>query len=152
MMITDRRIKIGIMALDPKAWHPEYATKGSVGADLRACIDSQIEIGPGQTKVISTGIAIDLPYNYAAEVRSRSGMAAKNSVVVANSPGTIDSDYKGEIKVILINHGDKDTIIFPRQRIAQLVIVPAYRADFESIYEMTESTRGKGGLGSTGNE
>jgi dUTP pyrophosphatase len=134
--------------------NPEYATNGSAGFDLRASLESPMVIPIGSFSVVSTGLFFEIPENMEIQIRPRSGLAAKNGVTVLNTPGTIDSDYRGEIKVILINHGDKEFIIENGDRIAQAVIAHATAYNFinlnqvDSIDENTE--RGSGGFGSTG--
>lgn len=132
-----------------KALIPQYGTQGASGADLRACIAEDIVIAPGQRMLIPTGLRLEIPSGYEGQVRSRSGLAIEHGIVALNSPGTIDSDYRGEIKVILINHGDKEFVVKPGYRIAQLVICPVVRAVFSKTEQLSESKRGIGGFGST---
>lgn len=128
---------------------PGYTTAGSVGADLRAAGD--YVLGPGHTAIIPTGVRLAVPAGLEAQVRSRSGLAAKHRVAVLNSPGTIDQDYRGEIKVILVNHGRNPFAVTKGMRVAQLVFAPVVIAKFVSVEQFAESTvRGEGGLGSTG--
>ena len=127
-----------------------YATDGSAGIDLKASNSENITIKPGATFLIPTGIAIALPVGYEAQVRPRSGLALKYSVTVLNTPGTIDSDYRGEIGVILINHGKNDFVVTTGLRIAQMVIAKYEKVEFEFTTELSETTRGEGGFGSTG--
>lgn len=127
-----------------------YATKGSAGIDLRANNDQDIIIKSNSTKLIPTGIAIALPEGYEAQIRPRSGLALKKSVTVLNSPGTIDSDYRGEVGVILINHGKDDFIVTKGQRIAQMVIAKYEYVNFDYVDNLDETSRGEGGFGSTG--
>lgn len=129
---------------------PEYATPGSAGLDLHACIDHDIYLQPGVRFTCPTGIAIQLPEGFEAQVRPRSGLAKKNGVTVLNSPGTVDSDYTGEVGVILINLGDVAHKISNGDRIAQLVIAPFVRAELVQTDELFETERGEGGFGSTG--
>lgn len=129
---------------------PSYATKGASGADVRAHLESPYTIAPGQVAVIPTGLKLEIPQGYEIQVRSRSGLAAKFGVATLNSPGTIDWDYKGELKVILINHGSEPFVVEPGMRIAQLVIAPVLQASFESATELSQSARGSGGFGHTG--
>jgi dUTP pyrophosphatase len=133
---------------------PEYATDGSSGFDLRANLDSPITIPPHGVRIIPTGLYFEIPENFEIQVRPRSGLAAKNSVTVLNSPGTIDADYRGEIKVILINHGDEGFTINHGDRIAQAVIASVIGKNFvklEKVNNIDENTgRGSGGFGSTG--
>jgi len=129
---------------------PAYQTIGSAGADLQAAITTQVIINPGQRAIIPTGIAIALPSGFEAQVRPRSGLAAKSGITTLNSPGTIDQDYRGEIKVILINHGDADFTVLPAMRIAQLIIAPFVQAHWLETDQLTDTERGDGGFGSTG--
>jgi dUTP pyrophosphatase len=129
---------------------PAYATKGSSGADLKADIQGTVVIQPGQRKKIPTGIKIELPNGFEAQIRPRSGLADKHGVTLLNSPGTIDSDYRGEIQVILINVGENPFIVKRGDRIAQMVISQMFKADFLFSAELASSARGEGGFGSTG--
>lgn len=129
---------------------PSYATSGSAGVDLVAAIDENQVIKPGNVTIIPTGIALALPHFYEAQIRPRSGIAAKNVVTVLNTPGTIDSDYRGEIKVILINHGTNDFVIERGMRIAQMVIAKYEQPDFLEVESLESTERGSGGFGSTG--
>ena len=129
---------------------PEYKTVGAAGADLYALVDSPITLAPGKTAMVPTGLFFEIPEGYEIQVRPRSGLAAKNGVTVLNTPGTIDSDYRGEIKIILINLGDKDFIINSGDRVAQMVIAPLIQASFSIVDELSDTTRGSGGFGSTG--
>ena len=129
---------------------PKYETIGSAGIDLQAGIDEDIIIKPNETKLIKTGIAIALENGYEAQIRPRSGLALKNSITVLNTPGTIDCDYRGEICVILINHGKQDFIVSKGMRIAQMVISQYQQAEIIEVEDLDETSRGKGGFGSTG--
>jgi dUTP pyrophosphatase len=129
---------------------PHYQTKGSSGADLKADIETDITIMPGETAIVPTGLFLQIPPGYEAQVRPRSGLAAKQGVTVLNTPGTIDADYRGEVKVILINLGKKDVRIQRGDRIAQIVFAPVVRAQFDPHREINETSRGEGGFGSTG--
>ncbi|MFV9838589.1 MAG: dUTP diphosphatase [Aaplasma endosymbiont of Hyalomma asiaticum] len=130
---------------------PSYATPQSAGLDLYAAINNKVLICPGERRCVCTGIAIELPDGYEAQIRSRSGLAAKVGVVVLNSPGTIDADYRGEIVVILANFGHEDYVINRGDRIAQLVVAPVTRIAWEETSTITTEThRGSGGFGSTG--
>ncbi|WP_417803585.1 dUTP diphosphatase [Thalassospira lucentensis] len=129
---------------------PDYATAQSAAVDLQAAIDGVQVIAPGKRAMIETGIAIALPAGFEAQVRPRSGLAAKNGVTVLNSPGTIDADYRGEIKVILINHGDVPFEIERGMRIAQLVVAPVTQVAWQAVDDLDETARGSGGFGSTG--
>lgn len=129
---------------------PAYATAHAAGLDLMAAVTEPITLAPGQRAMIPTGIAIALPVAMEAQVRPRSGLAAKHGVTVLNSPGTIDADYRGEIKAILINLGDAPFIVEPKARIAQLIVAPVTRIHWEIAETLPETVRGDGGFGSTG--
>ncbi len=129
---------------------PSYATPMSAGMDLRAAVDSAVKIEPGQRVLIPTGIALEIPEGYEGQVRPRSGLALKRGITLANSPGTIDADYRGELKVILINLGQETVEIKRGDRIAQLVIAPVVQAQIEVSHTLSETDRGDGGFGSTG--
>ena len=129
---------------------PKYETNGSSGMDLSANIDKQIKIEPGKTSIIPTGISVSIPKNFEIQIRSRSGLAAKSHISVLNSPGTIDADYRGEIKVILINLGNKTFVIERGARIAQMVLCPIVKAKFKEVDSLDGTNRGTGGFGSTG--
>ena len=129
---------------------PEYQTAGSAGADLCARLDSPLILAPHCRAVVPTGVRIELPKGYEAQVRSRSGLAAKHGIACLNAPGTIDSDYRGEILVILVNHSDELYALADGDRIAQLVIAPVTRAIFSVAGDLAGSDRGSGGFGSTG--
>jgi dUTP pyrophosphatase len=129
---------------------PSYATEDAAGLDLLAATSGELVLTPGGRALVPTGIAVALPPGYEAQVRPRSGLALKHGVMVANSPGTIDADYRGEIKVILINAGDAPVRIGRGMRIAQIVVAPVSRARMVEVAELPESGRGAGGFGSTG--
>jgi len=129
---------------------PFYATSHAAGADLRAAIDEDITIEPGERRLIKTGFAMALPDNYEAQIRPRSGLALKQGITVLNTPGTIDADYRGEIGVILINLGDQPFTISRGDRIAQMIIAPFVQADFHAVTELSDTARGSGGFGSSG--
>ena len=129
---------------------PDYATAAAAGADLLAAIDEDIELGPLERKIVPTGISIALPVGFEAQVRPRSGLAAKNGVTVANAPGTVDADYRGEIGVILINLSKEPFRISRGMRIAQLVVARHARAVWREVTELDRTARGAGGFGSTG--
>ncbi len=131
---------------------PFYATTGSAGADLRAAIAGPRRLAPGERDAIPTGVHIELPVHYEAQVRPRSGLAVRYGLTVLNSPGTIDSDYRGEIVVPLINHGGEAVTIEPGMRIAQLIVAPVVRADFSVVHSLSETDRAEGGFGSTGDQ
>ncbi|MES2215643.1 MAG: dUTP diphosphatase [Pseudomonadota bacterium] len=129
---------------------PRYATEGSAGMDLMAAIHDNVCVRPGSYTLIPTGICIALPENYEAQIRPRSGLAAKHGVTVLNTPGTIDSDYRGEIKVILINHGAEDFVVERGMRIAQMVIAKYTQIQIQEVSELSSTDRGDKGFGSTG--
>lgn len=129
---------------------PSYATEGSAGVDLKANIDDPITLAPLQRVVVPTGLRIALPKGMEAQVRPRSGLAAKHGITVLNTPGTIDADYRGEVGVILINLSDKDFVINPGERIAQMVLARYERFEWEEVEQLDSTSRGEGGLGSTG--
>ena len=129
---------------------PAYATSQSAGMDLLAAIDADITLAPGERRIVPSGLAIALAAGYEAQVRPRSGLAAKNGVTVLNSPGTIDADYRGEVGVILINHGQDAFTISRGMRIAQMVIAPVTQGVWEEVDDLDETARGAGGFGSTG--
>lgn len=129
---------------------PQYATEQAAGADVRAFIEQPLVIKPGSSAIIPTGLKFHIPEGYEIQVRPRSGLAAKNQITVLNSPGTIDADYRGELKIILINHGIIDFIVEPNMRIAQIVVAPVVQAQFVRVEELTSSARGIGGFGHTG--
>lgn len=129
---------------------PAYETAQSAGMDLAAAIDTPVTLAPGARAMVPTGLAIALPAGYEAQVRPRSGLAAKNGVTVLNTPGTVDADYRGEVKVILINLGDDAFEIERGMRIAQMVIAPVTQASFAEVDTLPETARGTGGFGSTG--
>lgn len=129
---------------------PEYATEQSAGIDLRAALSEDIVIAPGKRQIVPTGVAIALPAGYEAQVRPRSGLAIKHGITVLNTPGTIDADYRGEVKVMLINQSDEDFIISHGMRIAQMVIARYERVVFEEAELLDSTERGEGGFGSTG--
>jgi dUTP pyrophosphatase len=129
---------------------PSYATEHAAGMDLMAAVAEPMVIEPGRRAMVPTGIAIALPVGFEAQVRPRSGLAAKHGVTVLNSPGTIDADYRGEIKVILINLGDEPFAVEPKARIAQLIVAPVMQIHWEGAESLPETARGDGGFGSTG--
>ena len=143
-------VKILIKKLNSKVKIPSYKTDGSSGMDLMAFIDKPISILPQKSELIPTGLSIAIPNDTEVQVRPRSGLAVKNNISVLNTPGTVDSDYRGEIKVILYNHGNKEFIVNNDDRIAQMVLVPLIKANFEEVENLPETIRGEGGFGSTG--
>jgi len=129
---------------------PKYETSGSSGLDIAAYIDKEIEIKPGKTEIIPTGLLVAIPDGFEIQIRPRSGLAAKNQIGVLNTPGTIDADYRGEIRVILINFGNESFIIKRGLRIAQMVLCPIIKAKFKEVESLENTERGSGGFGSTG--
>tara|TARA_Y100000022_G_C13239311_1_gene371573 strand:- start:1267 stop:1704 length:438 start_codon:yes stop_codon:yes gene_type:complete len=143
-------VKILIKKLNSRVKLPKYKTDGSSGMDLMALLDKPISILPQKSELIPTGLSIAIPDNTEIQIRPRSGLAAKNNISVLNTPGTIDSDYRGELKIILYNHGSKEFVVKNEDRIAQMVLVPIIKATFEVVEELPETIRGAGGFGSTG--
>lgn len=144
--------KLNIKKLNPSAIIPTYGTEYSAGADLYACIDNNEEIFPGETKLIKTGIALEIPIGYAGFIYARSGLASKKGLAPANKVGVIDADYRGEVMVALHNHSNEIRTIEPNERIAQLVIAPFLKVEFNEVEELANTKRGEGGFGSTGNK
>ena len=142
--------KILIKRLSKKVSLPKYETNGSSGMDLAANIDANINIDPGKTAIIPTGLALSIPKGFEVQIRPRSGLAAKQKITVLNTPGTIDADYRGEIKVILINLGHEPFKVEKGLRIAQMVVCPVVQAQLKEVDDLNETERGKGGFGSTG--
>ena len=143
-------VKVLIKKLSPEVQLPSYKTSGASGVDLMASIKSPITIKPKTSSLISTGLSIAFSEDYEVQIRPRSGLAAKNNISVLNTPGTIDSDYRGEIKVIIYNHGNEDFLINKGDRIAQMILLPIVKMEFEETSELPETIRGEGGFGSTG--
>lgn len=130
---------------------PHYASTGAAGADIRANLKNDITLEPGQTKLIPTGVRVEIPHGYEIQIRPRSGLAAKNGVTVLNTPGTIDSDYRGEIQVILINHGRENFTVTHGMRVAQMVVAPVTLGNFiRAEGALATTTRGEGAFGHTG--
>ena len=142
--------KIQIKKLSSSVSIPKYETSGSSGMDVAAHIENNIVIDPGEKALVSTGFSVAIPKGYEIQIRPRSGLAAKKNITVLNTPGTIDADYRGEIKVILINLGKEKFIIENKERIAQMVVCPVVQADLEEVKELSDTVRGSGGFGSTG--
>ena len=143
-------IEILIKRLSNRVNLPKYETDGSSGMDLAADIEQPIKIAPGEITIIPTGISVSIPKNFEIQIRPRSGLAAKNQVSVLNTPGTIDADYRGELKVILINLGKKNFFVESGTRIAQMVICPIIKAKIKEVKSLESTSRGSGGFGSTG--
>ena len=142
-------VKITLLKNGPKVL-PEYATEGSAGIDIGAAIQKPIHIGPGERIIIPSGFKLDIPIKYEVQIRPRSGLGIKYGITVLNSPGTIDSDYRGEIGVILINHSNKNFIVNPKDRIAQMVICKIAKMNLVKVSFLNNTERGSGGFGSTG--
>ena len=143
-------VKVLIKKLDPAIRLPEYKTDGASGMDLMAFTKKPITIKPKSSALIPTGLSIAFSEDYEIQIRPRSGLAAKNNVSVLNTPGTIDSDYRGEIKVIIYNHGSEDFIINNGDRIAQMILSPVTKMELEETLDLPKTIRGMGGFGSTG--
>ena len=143
-------VKVLIKKLNPSVQLPSYKTKGASGVDLMACIEKSINLEPGKSCLVPTGLSVAFPEDYEIQIRPRSGLAAKNNISILNTPGTIDSDYRGEIKIILFNHSNENFIIKNNDRVAQMVLTPIIKMELEETNELPESIRGKGGFGSTG--
>ena len=143
-------VKVLIKKLDPDVQLPEYKTSGASGVDLIAFIKEPINLEPKTSVLIPTGLSVAFPEDYEIQIRPRSGLAAKNNISVLNTPGTIDSDYRGEIKVIIYNHGNDNFLINNGDRIAQMILAPVVKMELEEKNDLPKSIRGKGGFGSTG--
>jgi len=143
-------VKILVKKLDSKVKLPEYKTSGSSGMDLMAFLKNPVKISPNNVELIPTGLSIAIPEDLEIQIRPRSGLAAKSSIGVLNTPGTIDSDYRGELKIILFNHGNKDFIVNNNDRVAQMVLTPVIKMELEEVDQLPETIRGSGGFGSTG--
>ena len=143
-------VKILIKKNNKEVITPKYKTDGSSGVDLSAFLEKKVVIKPNSSELIPTGLQVAIPEELEIQIRPRSGLAAKESIGVLNSPGTIDSDYRGELKIILFNHGKEDFIINNGDRIAQMVLVPIVKMEFEEVDSLPDTIRGQGGFGSTG--
>tara|TARA_E500000178_G_scaffold309852_1_gene324521 strand:+ start:123 stop:560 length:438 start_codon:yes stop_codon:yes gene_type:complete len=143
-------IKVLVKKLKASVKLPSYKTSGASGMDLMAHIDNSIELRPGESCLVPTGLSVAFPEEYEIQIRPRSGLAAKNNISVLNTPGTIDSDFRGELKVILFNHGKKNFKINNNDRIAQMILIPVIKMNLEETDELPDSIRGVGGFGSTG--
>ncbi len=142
--------KVLIKKLDPTVELPAYKTEGASGMDLMALVKKTINLKPNSSCLVPTGLAVAFSSDFEIQIRPRSGLAAKNSISVLNTPGTIDSDYRGEIKVILFNHGKSDFLINNKDRIAQMILTPVIKMEFEETDDLPETVRGESGFGSTG--
>ena len=143
-------VKVLIKRLDQTVKIPTYKTEGASGMDLMAFVKKPIKLLPKNSCLIPTGLSVAFSEDYEIQIRPRSGLAAKHNVSVLNTPGTIDSDYRGEIKIILFNHGDDEFIINNKDRIAQMILMPVYKMEIEEVENLPQTLRGKRGFGSTG--
>ena len=143
-------VKVLIKKLDPAVEIPIYKTMGASGMDLMAFLKLPIKLAPKSSCLVPTGLIVAFPEQYEIQIRPRSGLAAKNNISVLNTPGTIDSDYRGEIKIILFNHGNTEFVINNQDRIAQMVLMPVHKIELEEVKSLQNTIRGEGGFGSTG--
>jgi dUTP pyrophosphatase len=143
-------VEVLIKKLSPKVDLPSYKTPGASGMDLIAFLKSSVIIKPKTSHLIPTGLSIAFAENYEIQIRPRSGLAAKNNISVLNTPGTIDSDYRGEIKVIIYNHSNEDFVVNNKDRIAQMILAPVVKMELKEVDELPKTVRGEGGFGSTG--
>lgn len=141
---------IHVKKLSPNAILPTYGSAGAAAADLYACLDAAVTIGPGETVFIPTGLSMEIPAGCAGLIYARSSLGAKRGLAPANKVGVIDSDYRGEIKVVLLNHSGSEQVVVPGERIAQMIITPVLTPAYEEVEELTDTNRGTGGFGSTG--
>ena len=143
-------MKIAVKKLHPDALLPTYGSAAAAGADLYACLDAPVTIEPGQTAFIPTGLALEVPQGCAGLIYARSGLACKKGLAPANKVGVVDSDYRGEVKIALHNHGTQPQIVGPGERVAQFIITPVLTPAYEEVEELSDTARGAGGFGSTG--
>jgi len=143
-------VKVLIKKLDPQVEIPNYKTTGASGMDLMAFIKQPIKLAPKSSCLVPTGLSVAFSSDYEIQIRPRSGLAAKKNISILNTPGTIDSDYRGEIKIILYNHGNSEFVINNKDRIAQMILMPIHKMDLEEVENLPDTLRGKGGFGSTG--
>ena len=143
-------VKVLIKRLNPAVEIPTYKTAGASGIDLMAFIEKPIKLAPKSSCLVPTGLSVAFSNEYEIQIRPRSGLAAKNNISVLNTPGTIDSDYRGEIKIILFNHGSIEFIINNKDRIAQMILMPVHKMELEEVENLPDTLRGKKGFGSTG--
>ena len=143
-------VRVLIKRLSPSVQLPSYKTNGASGMDLMAFIEQPIELEPGKSCLVPTGLSVAFPEKYEIQIRPRSGLAAKNNITVLNTPGTIDSDYRGELKIILFNHGNENFLINNSDRIAQMILTPIIKMELQETDELPDTVRGEGGFGSTG--
>ena len=142
--------RVLIKKLNPDVELPVYKTNGASGMDLMAFIETPISIAPNSSYLVPTGLSMAFSDDYEVQIRPRSGLAAKNNITVLNTPGTIDSDYRGEIKIILFNHGKEDFLVNNKDRVAQMILTPVVKMEFEETDNLPDTLRGEGGFGSTG--
>lgn len=146
-----QRVKIKVLKRENfKGELPKYETQWASGFDVRAQLEQSIVLKPGERALIPTGLSFEIPLGFEIQARPRSGLAIKKGISLVNTPGTIDADYRGEVKIIIINHGQEPFEIVDQERIAQLVICPVWQADFELVQQLSDTNRGEGGFGSTG--
>ena len=143
-------VKVLIKKLDPSVELPAYKTKGASGMDLMAFVEQPIKLAPNSSCIVPTGLSVAFSKDYEIQIRPRSGLAAKNNITVLNTPGTIDSDYRGEIKIILFNLGENEFVINNKDRVAQMILAPIVKMNLEEIDRLPDTLRGKSGFGSTG--
>ena len=143
-------VKVLVKKLDPSVKLPEYKTSGASGMDLVAFLKKSIFVKPKTSSLIPTGLSVAFSEDYEIQIRPRSGLAIKNNISILNTPGTIDSDYRGEVKIIIYNHGDKDFIINNGDRVAQMILSPAIKMELKEVNDLPETIRGRSGFGSTG--
>ena len=143
-------VRVLIKKLNPSVQLPSYKTNGASGMDLMAFIEKPINLEPGKSCLVPTGLSLAFPEEYEIQIRPRSGLAAKNNITVLNTPGTIDSDYRGELKIILFNHGNENFLINNNDRIAQMILTPIIKMELQETDELPDTVRGEGGFGSTG--
>ena len=143
-------VKVLIKKLNPDVQLPAYKTTGASGMDIMAFIDSPIKLPPNSSCLVPTGLSIAFSEDYELQIRPRSGLAAKSGITILNTPGTIDSDYRGEIKIILFNHGKEEFIINNKDRVAQMILMPVIKMELEITENLPDTIRGEGGFGSTG--
>ena len=143
-------VRVLIKRLSPSVQLPSYKSIGASGMDLMAFIEQPIELEPGKSCLVPTGLSVAFPEEYEIQIRPRSGLAAKNNITVLNTPGTIDSDYRGELKIILFNHGNENFLINNSDRIAQMILTPIIKMELQETDVLPDTVRGEGGFGSTG--
>jgi len=143
-------VKVLIKKLDPAVDVPKYKTTGASGMDLMAFIKEPIKLAPKSSCLVPTGLSVAFSKEHEIQIRPRSGLAVKNNISVLNTPGTIDSDYRGEIKIILFNHGSSEFVINNKDRVAQMILTPVQKMELEEVENLPDTSRGKGGFGSTG--